>query len=641
MCATFDVSDPDAFGQLVLRMRYDDGFVAYLNGVEVARVNAPASVAYNSGATTLHDDSAAVVFQEFDISPALSTLMAGTNVLAVQGLNYLLTSSDYLIHFSLLGREEVPVEPLPIPIYYTTDGTDPRVSIGVGDVVQLIPHGAAARARVPTADIGVNWRNTIFDDSTWTAGTTGIGYEKNPADPINYTSLIGLDVRSQIDPIAGGANEYKGVYVRVPFTVEEVAAVGSLRLKMKYDDGFVAYLNGTEVARSKAPTPAVWNSQATAANADAAAIVYEEFDISAFKNSLQTGNNVLAIHGLGSGIVDTDMLILPELESVQVLGGISPSATLYSGPITIGDNRRIIARAFDGTNWSGPTDATYVVFAPTLRVAELHYHPADPTPEEFAAGFTDADDFEFVELINVGSGAIDLSGIAFVEGIPFTFGDELLAPGERIVAAANQAAFAARYSTGIRLAGEYGTTPEQYRFNNGGERVTLVGPLLEPLQSFTYDDAWHPSTDGAGYALIALDLTSSDATTWDRPTGWRPSFEVGGSPGGRDRIRGDLNDDDRVDLADLMLVQQHFGLASGASRDDGDVNGDGAVNRADVAVLAANFGLRISTACGGGERDSGGRRGTTAKWDVDRPTRRASRSWRTRRFGGRSRLGRK
>ena len=184
----------------------------------------PRRVAYNSGATTLHDDSAAVVFQEFDISAADAALVAGTNVLAIQGLNYLLTSSDYLIQFSLVGVRNARRAAADSDLLHDRRHGPTRCSIGVGDVVQLIVPAPRRRARVPTADIGEHWRNMSFDDSTWTAGTTGVGYEKNPTDPTNYTSLIGLDVRSQIDPVAGGANEYKGVYVRVPFTVSDVVA---------------------------------------------------------------------------------------------------------------------------------------------------------------------------------------------------------------------------------------------------------------------------------------------------------------------------------------------------------------------------------------------------------------------------------
>ena len=46
------------------------------------------------------------------------------------------------------------------------------------------------------------------------------------------------------------------VYWRVPFSVTNPADIASLRFRARYDDGFVAYLNGVEVGRSNAP-PAV------------------------------------------------------------------------------------------------------------------------------------------------------------------------------------------------------------------------------------------------------------------------------------------------------------------------------------------------------------------------------------------------
>jgi hypothetical protein len=52
--------------------------------------------------------------------------------------------------------------------------------------------------------------------------------------------------------------------VRIPFTVADAAQLQSLTLKAKYDDGFVAYINGVEVARRNAPAAPSWNSTATA-----------------------------------------------------------------------------------------------------------------------------------------------------------------------------------------------------------------------------------------------------------------------------------------------------------------------------------------------------------------------------------------
>ena len=52
-------------------------------------------------------------------------------------------------------------------------------------------------------------------------------------------------------------------YVRIPFTVAGAGGLESLSLSMRYNDGFVAYLNGVEFARRNAPASPAWNSVAT------------------------------------------------------------------------------------------------------------------------------------------------------------------------------------------------------------------------------------------------------------------------------------------------------------------------------------------------------------------------------------------
>ncbi|NQU26149.1 MAG: lamin tail domain-containing protein, partial [Candidatus Nealsonbacteria bacterium] len=56
-----------------------------------------------------------------------------------------------------------------------------------------------------------------------------------------------------------------------------------------------------------------------------------------------------------------------------------------------------------------------------LRLTELNYNPADPTDDEAAALFDDKDDFEFLELQNIGPVTIDLTGASFIDGIDYTF----------------------------------------------------------------------------------------------------------------------------------------------------------------------------------------------------------------------------
>ena len=66
--------------------------------------------------------------------------------------------------------------------------------------------------------------------------------------------------------------------------------------------------------------------------------------------------------------------------------------------------------------------------AATLVITEVHFNPSTPTPEEEDAGFTDNDDFEYLEIYNASTISLDLAGVAFTEGITFTFGDFMLAP---------------------------------------------------------------------------------------------------------------------------------------------------------------------------------------------------------------------
>ena len=99
----FLVEDPGQFDYLRLDMRYDDGFVAYLNGARVAAANAPETLAWDSNATEGHTDSQAVEFQAFSLSKHIKHLKKGRNILAIHGLNVSNTSSDFLIQPRLRG----------------------------------------------------------------------------------------------------------------------------------------------------------------------------------------------------------------------------------------------------------------------------------------------------------------------------------------------------------------------------------------------------------------------------------------------------------------------------------------------------------------------------------------------------------
>ncbi len=103
-------------------------------------------------------------------------------------------------------------------------------------------------------------------------------------------------------------------YLRIPFELGDPGLLDTLTLRMKYDDGFVAWLNGTEVAYSNAPEALSWDSRATRENPSEEVLQFEGFNVSAWRDALQPGANLLAIQGLNLAPGDEDFLLLPELE---------------------------------------------------------------------------------------------------------------------------------------------------------------------------------------------------------------------------------------------------------------------------------------------------------------------------------------
>ncbi|NLZ04565.1 MAG: hypothetical protein GXY19_05300 [Phycisphaerae bacterium] len=214
-------------------------------------------------------------------------------------------------------------------IDYPPQFADISYGLSVGSVsgqteTVLVPQEAQARAWVPAdGSLGTEWMLASFDDSEWLTGTTGVGYD--------YPGYVGLDVSFT----RGVATT---VYIRIPFHVADPAQADRLILYMRYEDGFVAYLNGSEVARANAPDgPDVpWNASATAIREDSDAVDFEEFDISAFKNRLVAGDNLLAIHGLNADLVSSDLLALPELTAIHIeridLEGVAEGYLLQPTP---------------------------------------------------------------------------------------------------------------------------------------------------------------------------------------------------------------------------------------------------------------------------------------------------------------------
>jgi hypothetical protein len=140
------------------------------------------------------------------------------------------------------------------------------------------------------------------------------------------------------------------------------------------------------------------------------------------------------------------------------------------------------------------------------------------------------DDYEFIELKNIGPTELDPSRLSFAEGIRFTFPPNApsVAPDQLMVLVRNPAAFAQRYP-GVRVDGVY-----EGQLSNKGEAIRLKDAQGQVVVSLEYDDenGWPVSADGQGDSLVNID-TPQDP---NNPASWRASTYLNGSPGADDRV---------------------------------------------------------------------------------------------------------
>jgi hypothetical protein len=168
--------------------------------------------------------------------------------------------------------------------------------------------GTPSKFIVPTnSSVDATWRDLAFNDAAWASKPLAIGYG-NTTD-FKAALVGGSNIKTQL------YNKGTSTYTRVPFQIRSKDFIGGLKLQMKFDDGFVMYLNGTEILRNNVPAgvPA-WNTIASSKRLATNVAVPIEVDLGAFKPLLLDGANVLAIHGVNFKKSDTEYLIAPNFE---------------------------------------------------------------------------------------------------------------------------------------------------------------------------------------------------------------------------------------------------------------------------------------------------------------------------------------
>ena len=152
---------------------------------------------------------------------------------------------------------------------------------------------------VPTSNLSDTWKLPGFNDAGWNQGPGGFGY----GDGDDATILSEADF----------------VFIRKSFEIESIEELGYVSLAMDYDDGFIAYLNGHEVARSNSMIGLEGNV-GDFANEYVEAVLYAGgqpeqwlWDPTDYAGWLQTGENVLAVQVHNFNANSSDLSIRPFL----------------------------------------------------------------------------------------------------------------------------------------------------------------------------------------------------------------------------------------------------------------------------------------------------------------------------------------
>lgn len=439
--------------RLRLAVRCNDGFIAFLNGREVARRNlGPAGTfVFHDQPAFNADRSAAEV--TIDLGPASALLASGENVLCIQAHNTMAESVDAS---TFLIRASLEIAGTPAAVLAAADGPW-RFFVGVTEPSGgVVDHGLL---RLQPAR--VLWASPEYNDLTWRQGPGPVGYDT--ASQPDY--VPGTDLRASM------YSATTSVYTRLAFTATEAeaAAADPLSLVLDYDDGIVVYLNGIEVARRNLGAPGTVTPHTASAtvdheaNAEGTTGREETLLLPAASSLLLPGDNILAVQLHNVSATSSDLIARVTLR-------------------TTGSAARTLAQP------TGP-----VRFLVGLRSPHGEEEGANELPDPVLDSTAD-----WIELYNNGTAPADLTGWSLTDNAArprkwnFPAGTSIPAAGHLVVLA-----------TEIPLGPADGTSylHAGFKLGAGGEYLGLVdaaGAVVDALEP-----AYPPQTPRHAYGRDA------------------------------------------------------------------------------------------------------------------------------------------
>ena len=160
----------------------------------------------------------------------------------------------------------------------------------------IITKGDLWKYLLPVSEPSSAWRYPGFDDTQWRNGPSGFGFgDSDDATIIAQTNAV---------------------YIRKTFTITDPGNIDTAFLHVDYDDSFVAYLNGVEIARANIGTKGIPPVYTQTASSNHEAVMYQggspdPFPLTNVRSLLKVGENVLAMQVHNINAASSDLTLIP------------------------------------------------------------------------------------------------------------------------------------------------------------------------------------------------------------------------------------------------------------------------------------------------------------------------------------------
>ena len=270
---TITISNPAAYANYRFSVERDDGFVLYVNGVEVSRNNMPGGAVNHATLATANIEDSIII-----VTVPSSTFSTGANVIAVEVHQNNANSSDLSFDLELEGVNPANLVDMGASWRYFDDDSRPS-----------------------------NWQTTTFQDGLWPLGNGELGFGESDEATVIDGGPVG--------------DRTTAIYFRKKIVVANPAAFQTYSFRVERDDGFVLYLNGTEVGRNNMPAGTIAHGTFSTANLEE-----EIITITIPAAQVLAGVNTIAVEMHQSNVNSTDLSF-----NLQLTGNTGTTSIIQFG----------------------------------------------------------------------------------------------------------------------------------------------------------------------------------------------------------------------------------------------------------------------------------------------------------------------